>query len=168
MKHYRYIEAKTISVKERVVILTLSVLLVTSIFSVNSSHIVQDDKSPHIVVALFDTGINPYHEIYRRPNMNIHPSRVIDGFPEDAIALNLTFTNSYQENLKRDQKIWSNLSKEVLYWIPGTNIFTISFGRWNKSHPYCLDMIGHGTGTSSVILQENPDALYSNDSNKFL
>ena len=41
----------------------------------------------HVVIAVVDTGINPYHVAYRRPEYAVHPSTYIEGFPADTPAL---------------------------------------------------------------------------------
>lgn len=77
------------------------------------------------VVAHIDTGINPYHEIFREDSQlaYTHPSEYIDGFPEDAQALNLTLdTDSWEEAFEADQDIWENVTDDEVYWIPGTRI----------------------------------------------
>lgn len=144
-----------------------SLLIVSSIIAVSCTATVpvretprEETYTPHVVVALIDSGINPYHEIYRRPHMTMHPSQIIEGFPEETIALNLTFTSkSYQTNVHNDLQVWYYLKDKTLYWIPGTNILAISFGGYYKNPYYVLDVgEGHGTGTSSVLVEENPDA----------
>ena len=45
----------------------------------------------HVVIAVVDTGINPYHVAYRRSEYTVHPSNYIEGFPKDAPALGLSF-----------------------------------------------------------------------------
>lgn len=86
----------------------------------------------HAVIAHIDTGINPYHEVFRddSPQAEQHPTTYIDGYPEDATALHLTLdASSWQEAFEQDRAIWENLEEGELYWIPGTKIIgAISFG----------------------------------------
>ncbi len=112
----------------------------------------------HVVIAVIDTGINPYHLAYRSPGNVVHPSEYIDGYPKDAAALGLTFGSSYLDSRKADDgAVWSKVKERTLYWIPGTNIiggYSLGDvvgdpGGGLKSRPI-IDDQGHGTGTSSV------------------
>ncbi len=133
---------------------------------------------PHVVVALVDSGITPYHEVFLRSDMKLHPSMYIEGYPEKSIALNLTLGNF---NLDVDNHLWKNLTEKTLYWFPGTNIIAaISFSKvyhtifpyslqpWDTDEEgqyYILDIdappggVTHGTSTSSTVVKNNPDAL---------
>jgi hypothetical protein len=123
---------------------------------------------PHVVVALLDSGINPYHEVFRRPNNTQPPWTYIPGFPKDAIALNLTFNGTYQENVEADKDTWTKVEKGKVYWIPHTCIAgAVSFSVPDSSIPLpiypalsslILDEISHGTITSSCVVKANPNA----------
>ena len=123
----------------------------------------QNSFKPHVVVAVIDSGINVYHEVFRRWNETVHPSRYIEGFPEDAKAINLTFGDDWHSNYEKDKEIWESLQEKNLYWFPHTNIIAISFGQstwYGKEGPgdAILDDNGHGTSASSVIARMDPDA----------
>ncbi|MGH2829836.1 MAG: S8/S53 family peptidase [Actinomycetota bacterium] len=138
-------------------------------------------KKSHVVIAVVDTGINPYHVSYRRPDRLVHPSQYIEGFPKDApaLGLNLTEKNYVKARNGDDAPVWSKTKERKLYWIPGTNIIgaysqydywddtpgigdTPITGVKNMPRPV-IDDSGHGTGTTSVsgggIYGSNPDAL---------
>jgi hypothetical protein len=115
------------------------------------------DNDPMAVAAHIDTGINPYHEVFRENSRiaQTHPSEYIDGYPEDAQALNLTLdADSYEGALEEDSEIWENVERGQLYWVPGTRIVgLISFEAGgttgdNDETPL-LDDHGHGTMTGS-------------------
>lgn len=138
-------------------------------------------KKSHVVIALVDTGINPYHAAFRRPSMLVHPSQYIEGFPKSAPALGLRIgAKDYVAARNADDgPVWSKVKERTLYWIPGTNIIgaysnqdyfselpvlgdTPIEGVVNQPRPI-IDDSGHGTGVSSVsagaIYGSNPDAL---------
>jgi hypothetical protein len=126
---------------------------------------------PHVVIALIDTGINPYHLAYRRPDYAVHPSLYIDGFPGEAPAIGLTRDPDYVvARTADDPTVWSQVGTARLYWIPGTNIVgAYSIADYEGVPPGGLasrpiiDDDGHGTGTSSVAagarFGANSDAL---------
>ncbi|MDX1611869.1 MAG: hypothetical protein R3185_05830, partial [Candidatus Thermoplasmatota archaeon] len=107
------------------------------------------------VVAHIDTGINPYHAAFRDPSTlgYVHPSRYIEGFPEDVPALNLTLdAPTYEEALDADAEVWESVERGQLYWIPGTRIIgAISMApggtRAGVEETPILDDHGHGTMT---------------------
>lgn len=127
----------------------------------------QDDE--HVVVAVVDTGVNPYHEQFRASGLADHPSTWLDGFPSDAQSVELTLDGSdYQTALQADAGTWDGLSysgpatvqgtqDEHLYTFPGTRIVAgISFGEFDSavqggggSTPV-LDEHGHGSGSAAL------------------
>jgi hypothetical protein len=124
---------------------------------------------PKAVVALIDTGINPYSPAFRdaSPLGKKHPSKYIPGYPKDAQALHLSLDTPYEEALKKDADVWKSVTRGKLYWIPGTRISgAISFGGGGANCPVVpvppansvqtecddhviLDDHGHGTMTAS-------------------
>ena len=120
------------------------------------------------IVAVVDTGINPYHETFRddSPIAYRHPSTYLPGFPENAVALDLTLNApTYAAAVRADcERVWSQVKPGQTYWIPGTRIVgAISFGTWDytwldrrvdcRKMDYraalVLDPMGHGTMTAS-------------------
>ena len=81
---------------------------------------------PHVVVALIDTGINPYSPAFRDDSARArqHPSTYIPGYPEDAERLDLTLDPelAYSEAFAADEEKWDYVFPRTLYWIPGTKI----------------------------------------------
>lgn len=126
---------------------------------------------PHVVVAVPDSGINPYHEIFRRPNRTMHPCKYIEDYPCDVPALRLSVGrhDSYRKAVLADLELWQDVKPGNWYWIPGTSIIGIGcdLARTGASHtdgvPEGLcgldENDDHGTGIASSILMENPDAL---------
>src|SRR5688572_20198135 len=77
------------------------------------------------VVAVVDTGINPYHYQFRddSPRFQQHPSTYIPGFPVNAEALHLTFdAEDYEAAVLADCAEWAKVERGRLYWVPGTRI----------------------------------------------
>ncbi|MBW3665577.1 MAG: S8 family peptidase [Actinobacteria bacterium] len=113
------------------------------------------------VVALIDTGINPYHVEFRDDSelAQQHPSTYIDGYPEDVPALHLTLdAPDYETAMQRDCETWRSVERGQLYWIPGTKI--VGAASFRNANPSCgadglegqthiLDSSGHGTMVAS-------------------
>ena len=129
-------------------------------------------NKPFVVIALTDTGINPYHEDFRAPEFVHHPSRYIEGYPADAEAVKVSLPvadrSGYEAARKADDMKWALLELKKLYWFPGTRIIGgISQGAGDTVAPWSerriLDDQGHGTGTASVAAGQffgsNPNAL---------
>lgn len=122
----------------------------------------------HVVIAVVDTGINPYHLAYRRPEYAVHPSTYVEGFPADTPALGLNFGESDYVAARGgdDAPVWSQVAEKRLYWIPGTNIVgAYSVGDFEGTPPGGLpsrpiiDDDGHGTGTTSVAAGSGESSL---------
>ncbi|HJR45668.1 MAG TPA: S8 family serine peptidase [Actinomycetota bacterium] len=105
------------------------------------------ERRPFTVIAVVDSGINPYHVDFRRPELTVHPSKYIEGFPKDAKALDLTLdADSYEEAVEADKQEWSRAGKGDFVWIPGTNII----GAMTLTDESIRDEVGHGTPVASL------------------
>lgn len=97
-----------------------------------------DAVGPFAVVALIDTGINPYHMAFRDNHSYAyeHPSTYIPGYPADAVALNISLNHTdLQVLLEQDELLWENIDATTLYWIPGTKIIgAIGPGIFSSGH----------------------------------
>jgi hypothetical protein len=126
------------------------------------------------VVAVNDSGVNPYHlefsaDTYPDPdvlaltnNFRKHPSEYIPGYPKDAEAIRITLGKGYFPS--EDADLWSQkdathpygLEFGKLYWIPGTKIIgatqpgPLSCSNCAAGSHVILDDDGHGSGSSSV------------------
>ncbi|HEX9891165.1 MAG TPA: S8 family serine peptidase, partial [Actinomycetota bacterium] len=109
------------------------------------------------VLAVVDTGINPYHQVFRwdDPQAYEHPSTYIPGYPEDAVSLPITLDEpNLAAAVQKDCDLWKSVQTGKLYWFPGTKIVGgVSFDA-GGSHGSCssaqiLDSGGHGTMTAS-------------------
>lgn len=81
-------------------------------------------RPPVVVLALIDTGINPYAPAFRDTSAlaRRHPSTYLPGYPADARALRLSLGLPYDEAIERDRAVWASVRRGELYWIPGTRI----------------------------------------------
>jgi hypothetical protein len=112
------------------------------------------------VVALVDTGINPYNAVFRdrSPLAQRYPGTYLPGYPKHVPALRLTLNApSYADALRADcDRVWKHVRLGQLYWIPGTKIVgAISFNPSleiacaGMDSSLILDSAGHGTMTAS-------------------
>lgn len=149
----------------RAKLLVLTVVALTAGALSGAPATAQEEPPPasaDAVVAFVDTGINPYHVTFRddSPRAYEHPSTYIDGYPADAIALQLTFdAEDYRAAVIADcERVWQHVEPGTLYWFPGTKIVgAISFnaggnvtcGSNGPSGQVILDTGGHGTMVAS-------------------
>ncbi|MGB1585745.1 MAG: S8/S53 family peptidase [Thermoplasmatota archaeon] len=120
---------------------------------------------PHVIVGVPDSGINPYHEQFYRPDRVDHPCTYIEAFPCDIPALNLTVSRdvdlTWEERFEADRATWESVQPGDVYWIPQTVFIGAICESLFDSTGICIldDTNMHGTGTTSSVLSENPDAL---------
>lgn len=117
--------------------------------------------TPTAVVAIVDSGIDPYHAAFRdsSPRAYRHPSTYLPGFPKSAISLPISLGfRDYWTAVRHDcERVWSKVEPGRLYWFPGTKIVgAISFDLTRKPFDcdqqepagVILDELGHGTMTA--------------------
>lgn len=130
--------------------------------------IVSDPARPRAVVAVLDSGINPYHDFYYAGSPlypNAHPSavtqEVLDAFgvkPENIVTL--TRTGNLANDLVADAAFWSRVTRGETYHFRGTNIIARSFaGSSDVVLKPDTSKSAHGVGTSGSVLAANPDAV---------
>ena len=116
--------------------------------------------SSYGVIALVDTGINPYNVVFRDRSAlaQRYPGSYLPGYPKNVPALRLTLdAPSYADALRADcDRVWKHVKVGQLYWIPGTKIVgAISFNPSlevacaGMASSVILDSAGHGTMTAS-------------------
>ena len=124
----------------------------------------------HVVVAVADMGVNPYHEMYYRPGNTAHPCTWVEGFDDcsiPALELSIGEYDSVEQALAADRAVWASIQEHQWYWIPRTNIIGAVCQARATPEPLlvapgaeCIfDEDGHGTQTTSSVLSEAPDAL---------
>jgi hypothetical protein len=127
-----------------------------------------DPADEQTVIAVVDTGINPYHDVFAAPNLGDHPSQWIDGFPSDAQTVDLSLgVDDYDAAVKADNDTWNSLQRssydqdtntfdEHVYAFPQTRVAAgISFGEYAATGGEAgtraiLDEDGHGTGSAAL------------------
>ncbi len=128
--------------------------------------------APSVIVAISDSGVNPYHEIYYRPELTEHPCTWVVGFDDcsvPALPLSVGKYDSWDEAFAADKELWDSIVLHQWYWIPQTNIIgavCASAGGGGVTSTLdqgeiCIldDSNMHGTGTSSSVLMEAPETL---------
>ncbi len=113
------------------------------------------DGPARCVIAVVDSGINPYHVEFRASGLPRSPSAWIPGFPADARPLDLALdAATYDDAVAADDATWRAVEAERLYTIPGTRVVgVISFGAIGDpwiGDVRVLDEKGHGTSTAGA------------------
>lgn len=131
--------------------------------------------TPFVVVAVSDTGINPYHEDFgaaRYPDSRVldatanftkHPSTYLDGYPANTPALPVTLGKDFAPGKlypAEDAGLFTRaaLPLNTLFWIPGTKIIgaidasDVAPVNGNADATPLLDDDGHGTASASVAV----------------
>ncbi len=99
----------------------------------------------HVVVAVIDTGVNPYHAEFAEQYDERDPADYIEGYPEDVEVLRLSEwdDDGATNRAGADAEEWDDTRPGVLYRYEGTKIIGhISFSG-------ALPGSGHGTMTAS-------------------
>ncbi len=130
--------------------------------------VVSDPARPRAVVAVLDSGINPYHDYYYVGSPlypTEHPSAVtqdvLDAFgvkPENVVTL--TRTGNLAIDLEADAAFWARVTRGETYHFRGTHIIARSFaGSADVVLRPDTSKSAHGVGTSASVLAANPDAV---------
>ncbi|MBW3582313.1 MAG: hypothetical protein KY455_04360 [Euryarchaeota archaeon] len=127
--------------------------------------VAKDSFVPHVLVALTaDATLNPYHEVFYRPNLTEHPCTYIKDFPCSVQALDLSVGvhETLQEAAKADAALWDAVRPDIWYWIPKTAFVAVSCEA-EATGGLCL--LGQedpwGTRLASSIAIDGPDVLIS-------
>ena len=119
-----------------------------------------------VVVAVIDTGINPYHEFFHQDGpvygfdkpSSVTPAVLRElGVDRDHIV-RLTRTGDFGADFAKDSSQFDRMKKGELYWFEGTNVLGISFEEEQYLRP---DGNGgtHGIGTAGSVIRANPEAI---------
>lgn len=137
-------------------------------------------QRPQTVVALIDTGMNPYHQEFRRPALVDNPSTYISGLPaSQLVEVDLCFYDPATKTVAQsrcpasadaaagnDAAKWAPFDVSPagaraagageIAWFPGTNVMLVSFGHvGDQNYPGMDGARGagdeHGTWTTSNV-----------------
>lgn len=113
------------------------------------------------VVAVVDTGINPYHLVFQAPERG-DPRARIPGFPQDAPLFALSAAGDWGAAVEADRGQWDSLQTGQLVAFPGNRIVgAISMGglgdALHESSRIVLDDVGHGTAVAGAVALNGPD-----------
>ncbi len=135
------------------------------------------DSGAHVVVAVPDSGINPYHSFFHvgspwYPN-SAPPvavtSDILAAFDVSAACqLTLTRTGNFAADFAADTGLWAQAEacfaagtpeKPGVVWFVGTNILATSFDAGTRVILPDDEDDTHGVGTSAAVLMANPEAV---------
>lgn len=123
-------------------------------------------NKPRVVVAVIDSGINPYHEYFNSGGSlygKSSPSSVTPavlkefGIDKDHI-IRITRTGSFSADFAKDKAQFDKIDKGEPYWFAGTNLIGISFADDAPLRPDGTAS-SHGIGTAASVLGANPEAI---------
>lgn len=111
------------------------------------------------VVAIVDTGINPYHGGFQTGLATADlPPRVVEQDGDGPVPVELEPRSTYQSTLRADIGLWESFPPDTLVHFQGTNLLAYGAGS-NWTDADVLDGFGHGTGVSHAVQKANPNAL---------
>lgn len=106
--------------------------------------------APAVVVATFDSGLNPFHPCWRE-NASEDTRSVLPQLPADAQPLPLVFDSTYNGSLANgslaaNKASLDSMRPDTVYFMPSTRLLFASF-----FGSQIIDMDGHGAPASSQI-----------------
>ena len=120
-----------------------------------------------VVVAVIDSGINPYHEYFHARGplyKDSKPSSVTPAVLREfgigkSNIIEITRTGDFAKDFAKDKKQFDKIEKGEPYWFKGTNIIGISFLDGNGLLRPDGNESTHGIGTAAAVLTANPEAV---------
>jgi Subtilase family len=105
------------------------------------------------VVALIDSGINPYHDVFADRNATTNFSSIAPNVTIEKLSM----SGTYEQRVEVDSKIWNNIQPTRLYGFEGTRVMAIDFS--DRPTDKILDDVDHGSGTASLVARDDPTAI---------
>ena len=150
----------------RVLVLVTCVVLAASSALLVGGHAYAGAGGSRVVVAVIDSGINPYHEFFHKDGpiygfgkpSSVTPAVLREfGIDSDHI-IRLTRTGNFASDFATDSSQFDRLKKGELYWFEGTNIMGISFEDEALLRPDG-NASPHGIGTAGAVVRANREAI---------
>lgn len=117
-----------------------------------------DAAASRVVVAVVDSGVNPYHDAYYDDPASVTPEVLAELGVAPENQVQLTRTGDFAADFAADSAFWESVQPGTPYWFQGTNLVGISFD--SAGVPIFSDPGDeHGTGTTSSVLDANPEAV---------
>lgn len=107
------------------------------------------------IVALIDSGINPYHVAFHSDGIHAPDASRL---PVGATPVPLALLGTYEERRQKDRDFWTNAEAGRLYAFQGTRVLAISM-RDDAPVKIQDEEFQHGTGTASMVAREDPHAI---------
>jgi hypothetical protein len=128
---------------------------------------VKSKSSARVVVAVIDSGINPYHEYFHARGSlyrGSQPSSVTPAVLKEfgigkGQIIKITRTGNFAADFAKDKKKFDRIKKGQPYWFKGTNIIGISFLDDGERLRPDGGASSHGIGTAAAVLTANPEAI---------
>ncbi len=116
--------------------------------------------APRVVVAVVDSGINPYHEAFQVERSSVTPAVLAEfGIGPDQVV-ELTRTGDAQADYAADKaRVWDTVRPGTPYWFTGTNIIATSFAPGSRPVLPDDEADTHGVGVTASVLAANPEAV---------
>lgn len=122
---------------------------------------------PRVVVAVIDSGVNAYHDIWHGdPSPSVTPSVLAELGIDAAHTITLTRTGNFAADFSADAAQFAAVRPGEPYWFAGTNLVGISFDGSTTDNnaatrPILPDNAGdtHGFSVSSAVARANPEAV---------
>ncbi|MES2682100.1 MAG: S8 family serine peptidase, partial [Pseudomonadota bacterium] len=121
-----------------------------------------------VVVAVIDSGINPYHAFYnagspiypagQEPSA-VTPAVLAEFGVTPACQLQLTRTGAFAADYAKDAALWATAASCDVVWFKGTNVLAKSFDTAAPKYLPNDEADTHGVGTSSAVLKASPEAI---------
>lgn len=127
----------------------------TEVAGTKSERITTGTVHRPVVVAMLDSGTNPYHQVFAT---NDSPWDKVDFGGLAPIPLTMSSSGTYDERVEHDASTWSSVQPATLYGFQGTRLMGISISHPPQQLPM-LDYLDHGSLTSGLVANSSPDSV---------
>jgi hypothetical protein len=120
-----------------------------------------DDDTPdsRVVVAVIDSGVNPFHEFFDTGEQSsVTPDVLAEFGIGEAEIIDIPRTGDFFSDFDAVKEQFAAIKRGVPYWFRGTNVIGVSFQNSRFLRPDGTAS-PHGIGTSASVLIANPEAV---------